>query len=247
MAELLTSIYETPDMSIKYPGVELATEDTDDSFEDFNKMFFEVPNKVQKLKDVELPNLEFPSNESTTSQTVKQPVKQPVRQSNTSKYVKEYLMSNYGLDAVHASALVGVWQAESGLNPGIKSKKDSGSGIAQWTGSRHKVFDQYYEKLFGKKSPGIVNTSLEEQIAVAIAEYKGRPKNWQDFLNRKDLQGATDSVLRGYENGGTNALASKAQIDQTYTNVGSGNYNSLMRDRLKYAEQALKALRGGKL
>jgi hypothetical protein len=39
-------------------------------------------------------------------------------------------MSNYGLDAIHASALVGVWQAESGLNPGVKSKKDSGSGIA---------------------------------------------------------------------------------------------------------------------
>jgi hypothetical protein len=46
MAELLTSIYETPDISIKYPGVEPAQEDNNDSFEDFNKMFFETSNKV---------------------------------------------------------------------------------------------------------------------------------------------------------------------------------------------------------
>lgn len=250
MDELLTSVYEVPDMSLKYPGVELARENTDDSFEDFNKMFFDISdNKVEKLKGIQLPDLRFPSNAPTMSesQAVSQPVKQPVKTSNIDKYVKEYLMANYGLDAIHASALVGVWRAESGLNPGIKSKKDSGSGIAQWTGSRHKVFEQYYEKLFNKKCPGITKTTLEEQIAVAIAEYQGRPNNWQDFLSRKNLREATDSVLRGYENGGTNALASIAQIDQIYTNVGSGNYNSLMKDRLNYAELALKALRGGKL
>lgn len=260
MDELLTSVYEVPDMSLKYPGVELARENTDDSFEDFNKMFFDISdNKVEKLKGIQLPDLRFPSSTLTVppskpqtesqaeSQTVSQSVKQPVKTSNIDKYVKEYLMANYGLDAIHASALVGVWRAESGLNPGIKSKKDSGSGIAQWTGVRHQTFKEYYEKLFGRKCPGITNTTLEEQIAVAMAEYQGRPGNWKDFLSRKDLQGATDSVLRGYENGGTNKLASIAKINEIYTNNGSGTYKKLMRDRLNYAERALKALRGGKL
>lgn len=154
------------------------------------------------------------------------------------KYVKNYLMQNFGLDATHASALAGVWYAESNLNPGIKSKKDSGSGIAQWTGSRHKKFDEFYRQVFGKSSPGILNTSLEEQIHVAIAEYKARRNNWNDFLRRTDLQGATDSVLRGYENGG-GKLASVSDIDRIYTRNGSGSYRKLMSDRLAYARQAL--------
>lgn len=154
------------------------------------------------------------------------------------KYVKNYLMQNFGLDSTHASALAGVWYAESGLNPSIKSKRDSGSGIAQWTGSRHKEFDKFYRQVFGKSSPGIRNTSLEEQIHVAIAEYKARRNNWNDFLRRTDLQGATDSVLRGYENGG-GRLASVADIDRIYTRNGSGSYKKLMADRLAYAKQAL--------
>lgn len=155
------------------------------------------------------------------------------------KYVKNYLMENYGLDAIHASALAGVWYAESRLESSIKSKKDSGTGIAQWTGSRHKEFDKFYRQVYGKSSPGIRNTSLEEQINVAIAEYKARKNNWQDFLNRQDLQGATDSVLRGYENGGRR-LASIADINRIYTRNGSGSYNKLMADRLNYAKQALQ-------
>ena len=155
------------------------------------------------------------------------------------KYVKNYLMQNYGLDAIHASALAGVWYAESRLEPSIKSKIDSGTGIAQWTGSRHKEFDKFYRQVYGKTSPGIRNTSLEEQINVAIAEYKNRKNNWQDFLSRQDLQGATDSVLRGYENGG-GRLASIADIDRIYTRNGSGSYTKLMADRLAYAKQALK-------
>lgn len=154
------------------------------------------------------------------------------------KYVKNYLMQNFGLDDTHASALAGVWYAESNLNPGIKSKRDSGSGIAQWTGSRHQEFNRFYRQVFGKSSPGITNTSLEEQIHVAIAEYKARKNNWNDFLRRTDLQGATDSVLRGYENGG-GRLASIADIDRIYTRNGSGSYKKLMSDRLAFAKQAL--------
>lgn len=154
------------------------------------------------------------------------------------KYVKNYLMQNFGLDATHASALAGVWYAESRLEPSIKSKKDSGTGIAQWTGSRHKEFDKFYRQVFGRQSPGIRNTSLEEQIHVAIAEYKARTNNWNDFLRRTDLQGATDSVLRGYENGG-GRLASISDIDRIYTRNGSGSYNKLMSDRLAFAQQAL--------
>ncbi len=154
-------------------------------------------------------------------------------------YVKNYLMQNYGLDAIHASALAGVWFAESRLDPSIKSKRDSGTGIAQWTGPRHQKFNEFYRQVFGRQSPGIRNVGLEQQIAVAIAEYKSRKNNWKDFLERTDLQGAVDSVLRGYENGG-GTLASVSDIDRIYTRNGSGSYRKLMSDRLAYAQQALK-------
>lgn len=151
-------------------------------------------------------------------------------------YVKNYLMSNHGLDAIHASALTGVWYAESGLNPSIKSKRDTGQGIAQWTGSRHQSFNRFYKQLFGRQSPGITNVGLDQQIDVAIAEYKSRSSNWRDFLNRNNLQDAVDSVLRGYENGG-NGLASITDIDKNYKGNG---YNRQMSVRLGYAQQALK-------
>ena len=150
-------------------------------------------------------------------------------------YVKNYLMSNHGLDAIHASALTGVWYAESGLNPSIKSKRDTGQGIAQWTGSRHQSFNRFYKQLFGRQSPGILNVGLDQQIDVAIAEYKSRSSNWRDFLNRNNLQDAVDSVLRGYENGGSR-LASITDIDKNYKGNG---YNRQMSVRLGYAQQAL--------
>lgn len=155
-------------------------------------------------------------------------------------YVKNYLMNKHGLDAVHASALAGVWYAESGLNPSIKSKKDSGSGIAQWTGSRHQEFNKFYRQVFGRQSPGILNVGLDQQIDVAIAEYKARTGNWRHFLNRNNLTDAVDSVLRGYENGGTNTLLPIADVDRIYTKVGSGTYKKLMADRLAFAQQALR-------
>ena len=58
-------------------------------------------------------------------------------------------------------------------------------------------------------------------------------------MNRNNLQGAVDSVLRGYENGG-GKLATVADIDRIYTRNGSGSYKKLMSDRLAFAQQALK-------
>ena len=155
------------------------------------------------------------------------------------RYVTNYLMQKHGLDRTHAAALTGVWYAESRLIPSIKSKIDSGTGIAQWTGPRHKEFDRFYRQVFGRQSPGIRNVGLDDQIDVAIAEYKARSNNWRDFLNRNNLQGAVDSVLRGYENGG-GSLATIASIDRIYTKNGSGSYRKLMADRLAFAQQAMK-------
>lgn len=166
------------------------------------------------------------------------PSRQNIGQSAKSKlnYVKNYLMQNHGLDAIHASALAGIWYAESNLNPSIKSKRDSGSGIAQWTGSRHQEFNKFYRQVFGRQSPGITNVGLEQQIDVAIAEYKARSNNWRDFLNRNNLQGAVDSALRGYENGG-GGLASIADMNRIYKGNG---YNRQMSVRLGFAQQALQ-------
>lgn len=164
-------------------------------------------------------------------------------------YVVNYLMKTHGLDKTHSAALTGVWFAESKLNPGVHSKIDSGSGIAQWTGNRIKTFDNFYKELFGLDSPGVTKTSLEDQIDVAIAEYKARPNNWNHFLRSRGINAATDSVLRGFENGSINDLATVDSINKIYTKVWdkkgikySGTpYEQMYKDRLKYAKQSLVA------
>lgn len=151
-------------------------------------------------------------------------------------YVKSWLMKNQGLSNEQASALTGVWWAESHLNPGIheigkENNPYAGKGIAQWTGrQRQKHAEDIYKQIYGKSKP-IKEMSLDEQLNVAIAEFKERG-TWKQFLNAKDIKTATDVVWRGYENG-YNTLASHELMKKTY----GKNYNKQWADRFRFAQE----------
>lgn len=161
-----------------------------------------------------------------------------IDRSDTKKYVKSVLMQQYDLSNEQASALTGVWYAESNLKPhiheiGKESNPYAGQGIAQWTGrQRQQHARDIYKRIYGKDKQ-IKQMTLDEQINVAVAEFKERTGNWQRFLNAKNLNEAVDIVWRGYENGGTNQLASMAQM----RNVYRGNADKQLRDRLRFSRE----------
>lgn len=152
-----------------------------------------------------------------------------------------YLMSK-GISKTGASAIVGVLQSESNLNPSVRAqmKGDNGEGIAQWTGNRKTVFWNTLEKIepgAKKKYGSIVNVPLQRQLDVVLKE---RPTITKAIHNAKDVQTATDIMLRGYENGGgtLNTMISKGQMDEIYSKYGNG-YNSQMKNRLSNAYNLL--------
>lgn len=186
----------------------------------------------QNLYDSLLGTVNKSSNETTTPDTV-------IPSGDRRSYVKNWLMKNQGLTNEQASALTGVWWAESRLDPSIheigkENNPNAGKGIAQWTGrSRQKHAEDIYKQIYGKSKP-IKQMSLDEQLNVAVAEFKERG-TWQQFINSKDIKTATDVVWRGYENGG-NSLASHDLMKKTYGKA----YNKQWSDRFRFAQEISK-------
>lgn len=155
---------------------------------------------------------------------------------NTSRAIN-YLKSK-GMSDIGARAIVGTLYAESGMNPAIHAqmKGDTGEGLAQWTGSRKKVFWKTLESIepgAQRKYKQVVNVPLERQLDVVLAE---RPEVMSAINNAKDLRTATDIMLRGFENGGgrVNNMASKQQMDAIY-GKWNNKYDNQMRVRLGFA------------
>lgn len=152
-----------------------------------------------------------------------------------------YLMGR-GMSNIGAAAIVGTLQAESGLDPTIhaKMKGDTGEGLAQWTGSRKKNFWSTLETIEpgAKRRYGSIDrVPFERQLDVVLAE---RPDVTAAIHSAKDIDTATDIMLRGYENGGgtLDSLASKAQMDKIYGKWNNG-YNNQMKNRLGNANRLL--------
>ena len=152
-----------------------------------------------------------------------------------------YLKSK-GISDTGAAAIVGTLIAESSLDPTIhaKMKGDTGEGLAQWTGSRKKNFWktlEAIEPMAQRKYGSISNVPFERQLDVVLTE---RPDVMQAISNAKDVQAATDIMLRGYENGGgtIGTLATKEQMDKIYGKWNNG-YDNQMSKRLGNANSIL--------
>ena len=161
-----------------------------------------------------------------------------------------------------AAGIVGVLSAESKLIPHIvnKAERDGtaldrgikylpqgyGAGIAQWTNpnSRDKRKNQildYINKTFGRRYNKIEDANLHEQLSAVKHDLEvNRPKTLAMLRNTRNINDATDIILRGYENGGNGILAPKSFIDK-YT--WAGGYSGSMYDpkngRVNFANAAL--------
>lgn len=194
-----------------------------------------IPSNAKKS---ETDNAIIPTKVYKTNDQQKEKTLKP--DGDVRKYVKNWLIQNEGLTNEQASALTGVFYAESNLKPGIheigkENNEYAGKGIAQWTGkSRQKHVEDIYKQTYGK-SKSIKNMSLDEQLTIAVKEFKERIGNWNKFLQAKDLKTATDIVWRGYENGGNNMLASMQQMQNTY----KGNTQRQWNERFRLANEIL--------
>lgn len=153
-----------------------------------------------------------------------------------------------GLTPEQASGFVGCWGAESMCNPHAYNKAEKagrfkgssangagyGAGLAQWSHG----WKADLQRMMGRMDP-IENWDLYTQLTACWEDLQRGNKS--RFLNvlrdRNDPVGATDAVLRGYENGGNGKLASVAQIDK-YT--WCGGYNGAMNTRVSFAKKWLQ-------
>jgi hypothetical protein len=151
-----------------------------------------------------------------------------------------------GFSKEQAAGIVGNLYGESGMNPGAENKaekergyKGYGRGIAQWSNERVKQFAAWHEKTYGEAlTPE--QAPLEHQLEFVYAEMQGRPVLMKQLQGQSDIAQTTDSVLRGFENGGPGGLASVEQMDRTYSRAAIANsYEKMMNKRVGYAMASL--------
>lgn len=161
------------------------------------------------------------------------------------KVAMKTFIDKLGLTKEQAAGVTGVLMHESGLNPKIYNesernagKKGYGIGIAQWSNERKAQF----EKDTGKK---IEDSSLQEQLDYIVMELQERRRAaLRAIKNSNSIEEATDAFLRGYENGGENALASPEQINSVPGYAGefiNGRtpYENMMINRVSKAKAVL--------
>lgn len=164
-------------------------------------------------------------------------------QIKNAKSAMDFFISK-GLTTEQAAGIVGVLHAESGLNPGIvneQEKKDGkggyGRGIAQWSNERIKEFGNWYKSKYGEyKEPQ--ETDFATQLEYVWKEMQDRPAFMKAIKSTNDIVEATDYMLRGFENGSTNRLASPENIDSTYLKKAGRKqaYDSMMAERVPRAK-----------
>lgn len=123
---------------------------------------------------------------------------------------------NKGLTPEQASGFAGNFLSESDLNPAAinqaekrKGYKGYGRGIAQWSNERVQQFRDYIGK-------NVEDASLDEQLNFVWHELEQRPELMRQLSSAKTAEEAADLIYRGYENGGTSALATPQQLTEIY-------------------------------
>jgi hypothetical protein len=193
-------------------------------------------NESEKAEDIEIPAIvpeEKPVATSTT--TLKTPLTFNWKDNSLvgkSRNSREYLMKSLNLTDFQASALAGVFRAESGLNPGAendfeKSGQSSnvkanqyGIGINQWTRGRH---DNYVNWIAQHGS------GLQSELDFTTDEIKTKyPEFLAALRSAKTLEEAVGYVYTMYT--GAN-----------YRNVNSSNLKAMIQKvELPYINNARK-------
>lgn len=165
------------------------------------------------------------------------------QQKENAKKVVDFFTSK-GFTTEQAAGVAGVWHYESeGINPSSYNKKayaenpngNYDRGIAQWQGSRVPKFKEWIKAKYGDNRD-ITDLSLEDQLEYAWKEMNERPAFIKALKEAPNVEYAVDAVLRGFENGSNNALATPAKIDAVpgYRKYGN-TYKKMMEARVPRA------------
>lgn len=193
---------------------------------------------VSKLSDISLKTL------STGARKLSEAISGSKQKENVIKAMNYFIAKGFSKE--QAAGIVGNFLRESGMNPTKinevekeKGYKGYGRGIAQWSNDRIKQFKAWHQQKYGDPlSPE--EAPLEHQLEYAYLEMQSRPAFMNAIMNTDNPIEAGDFVLRGFENGGSNAMASVADMNRVYGAAATKNtYESLMK---KSSEGVLAAL-----
>lgn len=170
------------------------------------------------------------------------------QKANGASLMKFFKSDSLGLTTEQAAGLAGVLYAESGWNPGSFNRVEAagrgargtgggnyGAGLAQWTFERKHKMLNWYNQTHGTRFSKVEEIPLAGQAEMIAHELKNeRPEIYRLLQQARTVEQAVDIVLRGFENGSGNSLASIQQM-----NKYRGGYAGLMQQRLSGANIAL--------
>ncbi len=210
-----------------------------------------------------LASLAFPSADADTQQGTQQSsssnTSKPLSKNTQERMVRamNYLMQQAGMSSTAAAGVVGVFMAESGLEPGKYNESErelygelgGGRGLAQWTNVGKKNGTgrrrDAYEAFLNGRTP-----TLELDLDFFLEEVQSRPKVLAVLNNpNSTIEDTVDAMHRGYENGTSKAFATPKQMGYRYTEAWANNpyitrkydFNESAQERLRLAQQAYKA------
>lgn len=216
-----------------------------------------IANRIKELENSSTPIARTPENlrsiaedeykDEVLSKRNRTPLEQRIQ------YVMNFLQSS-GFTAEQAAGMTGVLIAESNLDPTAVNKMEekkfgfhkAGKGIAQWSNSRNDDFINWYKANYGKDKVYPNQASLEAQLKFMLFEMAGRTAFMDAMKQVNHPDQAADIMLRGYENGGPNKLASKADIDKTYAKYNNG-YDKQYLTRVGHARDVYALYTGNML
>lgn len=168
---------------------------------------------------------------------------------NNKREIYNYLKKK-GLTDVQIAGIMGVLQAESGLNPGAINKAEvrkygkgiAGEGICQWTNhGRKDPMLAWVKARYGSiPEDGIMGLTLNQQLEYFWKEFTGRKKAFDIITKSNDLATVVDAMVRGFENGSAKALASR----DVWPNVYKHPYSTAFKPRMGYANGFLSEFSG---
>lgn len=153
------------------------------------------------------------------------------KQKETANKIRNHFKSKYNFTDEQISGIVGVLFTESGLDPNIRRKGGTDSGLAQWVGPRLKEF----KKIYGKE---VIESTVDEQLDFMDYELRNSYNIVDKIKEAKTPEEAADVWLRGYENGGYGKLASVEQIEKAYKKYYPDKesvYHFFLKDRAQNA------------
>lgn len=158
-------------------------------------------------------------------------------------YISNYLHQNTEFNDVQIAGIIACLINESALKRDAENQMEakkwadephkSGKGIAQWSLGRNLNFAEWMQSNYGEELfPN--EATINQQLEFMLYEMSQRDAFLHALSMATTPEEAADAVRRGFENGSSNSLASRKQMD-SYIKVGSPGADEIYRKDAKQA------------